>query len=86
MKPKVKTNKCCRFTISFVLFTLFQKLVQKTVKKGTSNMKVIPLNCRLSGHPEIFKVKLYYFQERLSLRYNTESCFLKQPNQNAQMK
>ena len=49
-------------------------------------MKVIPLNCRLSGHPEIFKFKLYYFQERLSLRYNTESCFLKQPNQNAQMK
>ena len=67
-------------------YSLFQKLVQKTVKKGTSNMKVIPLNCRLSGHPEIFKVKLYYFQERLSLRYNTESCFLKQPNQNAQMK
>ena len=30
----------------------------------------LPLNYRLTGHPEIFKIKLYYFQERLSLRYN----------------
>ena len=30
----------------------------------------IPLNNRLTGHPENFKIKLYYFQERLSLRYN----------------
>ena len=36
----VKTNKPCRFTISFELCTLFPKLVQKVVKKGTSNMKV----------------------------------------------
>ena len=31
---------------------------------------IIPLNCRLTGHPENFKIKLYYFQERLRLRYN----------------
>ena len=31
---------------------------------------IIPLNNRLTGHPENFKIKLYYFQERLSLRYN----------------
>ena len=30
----------------------------------------IPLNYRLTGHPENFKLKLYYFQKRLSLRYN----------------
>ena len=30
----------------------------------------IPLNYRLIGHRENFKIKLYYFQERLSLRYN----------------
>ena len=29
----VKTNKPCRFTIHFELCTLFQKLVQKDVKK-----------------------------------------------------
>ena len=34
---------------------------------------IIPLNYQLTGHPEDFKIKLYYlyhFQERLSLRYN----------------
>ena len=38
-----------------------------------SNMNVsciIPLKYRLTGHPENFKIKLYYFQERLSLRYS----------------
>ena len=48
----------------------FQKLVQKVVKKRTTNIKVyyiIPLNDRLPGHPENFKIKLYYFLERLSL-------------------
>ena len=25
---------------------------------------------RFTGHPENFKIKLYYFQEKLSLRYN----------------
>ena len=47
--------------------------MQDAVKKRTSNMKVyykIRLNYRLNGHPENFKIKLYYFQERLSLRYN----------------
>ena len=29
----------------------------------------IPLNDWLTGHPENFKIKLYYFQE--SLQYNT---------------
>ena len=31
---------------------------------------IIPTHYRLTGHPENFKIKLYYFQERLSLRYN----------------
>ena len=69
----VKRNKPCRFEVSFELCTLFQKLLQKVVKKRTSNMKVyyiIPPNYQLTGHPENFKVKLYYFQERLSPRYN----------------
>ena len=59
--------------LSFELCTLFQKLVQKAAKNKTSNMKVyhiIPKNYRLTGHPENFKMKLYYLQERLSLRYN----------------
>ena len=63
----------CRFIISFELCALFQKQVQKHVKKRTSNMKVyyiIPLNYQLTGHPEILKIKLYYFQERLSIQYN----------------
>ena len=30
---------------------------------------IIPLNYRLTGHPENFKIKLFYFQESLSLRY-----------------
>ena len=30
---------------------------------------IIPLNYQLTGHPENFKIKLYYFQERLSLSY-----------------
>ena len=62
----VKTNKPCRFTISFELSTLFQKLVQKVVEKETSNKKVyyiIPLNYRLAGHPENFKIKLFYSRE-----------------------
>ena len=31
---------------------------------------IIPLNYQLTGHPEILKIKLYYFQERLSIQYN----------------
>ena len=31
---------------------------------------VIPLNYRFTGNPENFKIKLYFFQDRLSLRYN----------------
>ena len=31
---------------------------------------VIPLNDQLTGHQENVKIKLYHFQERLSLRYN----------------
>ena len=46
----------------------FPKIVQKVVEKETWN--IIPLNDRLTGHPENFKIKLYYFQERLSLQFN----------------
>ena len=31
---------------------------------------LIPLNYRFTGHPENFKIKLFYFQERVRLRYN----------------
>ena len=31
---------------------------------------IIPLNYQLNRHPENFKIKLYYFQDRLSLSYN----------------
>ena len=30
----------------------------------------IPLNYQMTGPPEDFKIKLPYYQERLSLRYN----------------
>ena len=42
--------------------------MQKVLKKRTSNMKVyyiILLNYQFTGHPENFKIKLYYFQERI---------------------
>ena len=29
---------------------------------------IIPLNYQLTGHPDNFKIELYYFQEKLSLR------------------
>ena len=29
---------------------------------------IIPLYYLLTGHPQNFKIKLYYFQERLSLQ------------------
>ena len=51
------------------LCTLFQKLVQRVVEKGSLNMKIyyiIPVSNRLTEHAENFKIKLYYFQERLS--------------------
>ena len=47
--------------------------MHRVVKKGTLNVKayyITPLNYRLTGHPENFKIKLHYFQERLSLRHN----------------
>ena len=31
---------------------------------------IITLTYRLTGHPDNFKIKLYYFHERLSLQYN----------------
>ena len=64
-----KTNDFTnRLSISFEICTLFQKLVQEVVNKRTSNMTVylIQLDYQLTGHPENFKIKLY-FQERLSL-------------------
>ena len=57
----------------FELCTILPKLVQKVVKKRTSNMKVyyiIPLSYQLTGHLENFKIKLCYFEEKLSLQYN----------------
>ena len=68
-----KQTKPSRWPMSIKLCTLFQKLVQKVVAKVTSNMKVYyitPLTYRLTGHAENLKIKLYYFHERLSLRYN----------------
>ena len=55
------------------VISLFQKLVQKFVKKRTLSMKVyyiIPRSYQLNGHPETFEIKLYRFEKRLSLRYN----------------
>ena len=37
---------------------------------------MILLNPRLTGHSENFKIKLYYFQERLSLPYDIILKFL----------
>ena len=56
-----------QFLLNYALFS--KKLVPKVVKKETSNMKVYitPLNYRLTGNAENFKIKLNYFQERLSL-------------------
>ena len=71
-EPTVKTKKPCRFAIYSELCSILTFL-QKVVKKRTSNVKVyyiIPLNYFFTGHPENFKIKLYCFQERLSLRYN----------------
>ena len=65
----LKTNDFTnRLSISLEICTLFQKLVQEVVNKRTSNMTVylIQLDYQLTGHPENFKIKLY-FQERLSL-------------------
>ena len=31
---------------------------------------IITLTYQLTGHPDNFKIKLYYFHERLSLQYN----------------
>ena len=63
-QKKKKKKKLC---------TLFQKLVQRVVEKGSLNMKIyyiIPVSNRLTEHAENFKIKLYYFQERLSRWYN----------------
>ena len=46
----------------------------ESCEKGTSNMKVYyitTLKYQLTGHPGKFKIKLYYFQERLILRYKS---------------
>ena len=31
---------------------------------------IIRLNYQLTGHPENFKIKLHYYEEKLSLLYN----------------
>ena len=69
-QPSKQTN-LVHLSFFFELCTLFQKLVQKIVEKGTSNTKVyykIPLNYCLTEHPENFKAKLYYFQKRCITR------------------
>ena len=46
------------------VISLFQKLVQKFVKKRTLSMKlyyIIPRSYQLNGHPENFEIKLYRF-------------------------
>ena len=57
----------------FQIMVSFPKTSAESCYKRTSNMKVyyiIPLNSRLTGDTENFKIKIYYFYERLSLRYN----------------
>ena len=66
----VKTSKPCRFTISFELCPFCHEGLKKELKYE-SVCYVIPLNYRLTGHSENFKIKLHNFQERLSLRHNT---------------
>ena len=49
----------------------FQTTSAKNCWKRTLNMKVYyitTLNYQLTGHPEKFKIKLYYFEERLILQ------------------
>ena len=51
----------------------FPKTGTESCGNRIQNMNVyyiIPLNYRLTAHPENFKIKLYYFKERLSLRFN----------------
>ena len=51
------------------LWSFFRKLEKRVVKKGSLNMEVyyiIPVSNRLTEHSENFKIKLYYFEERLS--------------------
>ena len=60
-----------QFLLNYALFS--KNWCRKLLKKGSLNMKVyyiIPLNDRLTGHPENYKISLYYFQEILSLLYN----------------
>ena len=68
----VKTNKPCIFTVSFELFleiTFFPKngaeknLQCESILDNSTEQSV---GCT-SGN---FKIKLYYFQEKLSVRYN----------------
>ena len=62
-----QTNKPSIFTISFDLCTPFKKLVQKVIRKYRKVYYIIPLHYRLNGYLKNFKIKLYYFQEKLSL-------------------
>ena len=78
-RSKQKKVVDLQFLSNYVFFSKnwFRKLLKHKIR--TSNMTVyfiIPLNYRLTGHPETFKVKLYYFKERLSLWYNIILKFL----------
>ena len=53
-----------QFILNYALYSKNQ--VQKVVTKKPQILKyIIPLNYRLTGHPENFNIKLYYLQERL---------------------
>ena len=59
-------------TLLWLVFKIIDSL-RCILKKGTWRMKVyyvVPLTYRLTGHSEIFKIKLYHLQEILSLRCN----------------
>ena len=51
-------------------YALFSKNWCRKLLKNLEYESLFPLNYRLTGHPENFKIKLYYFQERLNVWYN----------------
>ena len=60
-----------QFLLNYALFC--KHLCRKLLKKPLEYESILYNSTELSvdsGHPWIFKIKLYYFQERSSLRYN----------------
>ena len=69
------------YIYNYILFS--KNRCRKLLKNNLEYESILyNLNYRLTGHPENFKIKLYYFQERLSLQYNLKLlslfhlCFL----------